>query len=181
VTAPTLSYQFDVTPDVRAAVQKDLLRRSKWNRGMQVAYAGFPFVFIGIGLLAHRTLLEAIRENLFWIIGMPVIGFVVVPWLNRWGVRRQMRSNPMLGGTQSLSLATDGLAMENRAGSSNVRWEAILHVVETPKHFLFYYTPHCAYYLPRASIPSSEIESVRSCIQQRVAGPNHLLSESAVS
>ena len=148
---------------------------------MQYAYAGFPLVFIGIGLLAHRTLLEAIRENLFWIIGVPLIGFVVVPWLNRWGVRRQLRSNPMLGGAQSFALGSDGLAMENRAGSSRVHWETILRVVETPKHFLFYYTPQCAYYLPRASIPVSEIETVRSYVQQHVTGPNQLQSENVES
>jgi hypothetical protein len=138
---------------------------------MQYAYALFPLAFIGIGLLAHRTLLGAIRENLFWIIGLPFVGFVVVPWLNRWGVRRQLRSNPMLGGPQSFALRDDGLAMENRAGSSLVRWGTILRVVESPKHFLFYYTPQCAYFLPCASIPATEIDAVRSYIRQHVADP----------
>jgi len=78
----------------------------------------------------------------------------------------------------AFALRDDGLAMENRAGSSHVRWEAILRVVESPKHFLFYYTPQCAYFLPRASIPASEIDAVRSCIRQHVTGPNELQSES---
>jgi hypothetical protein len=178
VTAPALSYQFEVTTDLRSAVQRDLAARWKWYRRMQYAYLVMPLVFIGIGLLAHRTLFQAIRENLFWIVGLPVMGFVIVPWLNRWGIRRQLRSNPMLGGTQSFALRDDGLAMETRAGSAHVRWGAILRVVESPRHFLFYYTPQCAYFLPRASIPASEIDAVRSHIRQYVAGPNELRTES---
>jgi len=32
-----------------------------------------------------------------------------------------------------------------------VRWATLLRVVESPEHFLFYYTPQCAYFLPRAA------------------------------
>jgi len=80
----------------------------------------------------------------------------------------------MLGGAQSFALRDDGLAMETRAGSSLVRWGTILRVVESPRHFLFYYTPQCAYYLPRVSIPASEIDVVRSYIRQHVTGPTDL-------
>ena len=81
---PPLKYDFDVTVALRTSVQRDLIRRSRWYRRMQYAYALMPFVFVGISLLAGRGLVGAIRGNVFWIIGLPLLGFVGLPWLNRW-------------------------------------------------------------------------------------------------
>ena len=169
-----LSYNFDVTPDLRANVQRALAARSAWYRRMQYAYAWFPLVFVGISLLAGRSLVTAVRDNLFWIVGLPLFGFVALPSINRWSVKRQLRSNPMLGGPQSFALREDGLAMENRAGSSVVRWPTLLRVVESSEHFLFYYTPQCAYFLPRAAIPVDELPAVREHIRRSVAVPTTL-------
>jgi hypothetical protein len=166
-----LSYHFEVTPDLRASVQKALAARSTWYRRMQYFYAWFPLVFVGISLFAGRSLLTALRDNLFWIIGLPLFGFVVLPRINQWTVKRQLRSNPMLGGPQSFALQEDGLAMENRAGSALVRWPTLLRVVESPEYFLFYYTRQFAYFLPRAAIPSSELQLVRDRIRRSVTVP----------
>lgn len=138
---------------------------------MQYGYLVMPFVFVGISLLAGRGLLEAIRGNLFWIIGLPLFGFVVVPGLNRWSSARALRSNPALGGEQTVALTSEGLAMQNRAGSSLIRWSTILRVIEERNHFLFYYSPGCAYYLPRASVPISELPALRSFIDEHVTAP----------
>lgn len=172
----SLSYTFDVTPDLRASVQRALASRSKWYRRMQYAYVWLPLVFIGIALLAGRSLLAAIRANLFWIVVLPLFGFVGLPAINRWAVKRQLRSNPMLGGPQSFALREDGLAMENRAGFSLVRWTTLLRVVESPEHFLFYYTAQCAYFLPRAAIPVGELQTVREHIRRSVTVPTTLQS-----
>jgi YcxB-like protein len=174
MTDSELSYQFDVTPDLRASVQRALAARSTWYRRMQYAYAWLPLVFIGIALLAGRSLVTALLDNLFWIIGLPLFGFVVLPWINRWAVKRQLRSNPMLGGPQSFALREGGLAMENRAGSTLVRWTTLLRVVESSEYFLFYYTTQCAYFLPRAAVPVGELPMVRERIRRSVKVPTTL-------
>ena len=173
---PPLEYHFDVTVALRASVQRDLIRRSRWYRGMQYSYVIFPFVFVGISLLAGRGLVEALRGNVFWIIGLPLFGFVVLPWLNRWSTAHALRSNPALGGPQSLSFTTDGLAIENRAGSSLIRWPTLLRVIEERHHFLFYYSSGCAYYLPRATVPPGELATLRAFIDEHVAAPKEFAS-----
>ena len=137
-------------------------------------YAWFPPVFVGISLLAGRSLVTAVRDNLFWIVGLPLFGFVVLPGINRWAVKRQLRSNPMLGGPQSFALRDDGLAMENRAGSALVRWATLLRIVESSEHFLFYYTPQCAYYLPRTAVPVGDLPTIRDRIRRSVSVPTNL-------
>lgn len=98
---PPLSYRFDVTPALRASVQRALQRRSRWYRRMQYAYAVFPLVFVGLSLTTGRSLAAALRDNLFWVVGFPLFGFVGLPWLNRWATARQLRSNPALGGVRT--------------------------------------------------------------------------------
>jgi hypothetical protein len=168
---PPLEYNFDVTVALRASVQRDLIRRSRWYRRMQYAYAILPFIFVGISLLAGRGLLGSIRGNLFWIIGLPLLGFVGLPWLNRWSTARALRSNPALGGPQWFALTSDGLAMKNRAGSTLVNWGTLLRVIEERHHFLFYYSPGCAYYLPRAVVPPAEVPILRAYIAKHVTVP----------
>lgn len=166
-----LAYHFDITVALRTSVQRDLQRRSRWYRRMQYAYVILPCILIAIPLLAGQTLADALRHNLFVIVGLPLVGFVGVPWINRWSLARQERSNPVLGGPQSFALVEDGLEMENRAGRSLVRWATVMRVVETPDHILFYYSPGCAYFLPRAAIPHAELAAVRAFITAHVTVP----------
>jgi YcxB-like protein len=169
-------YHFEVTPSLRGSVQRDLIRRSRWYRTMEYGYVVMPLLLVGISLLAGRGILAAVRANLFWLIGLPFLGFVVVPWLNRWSTARVLRSNPALGGAQSIAFTSDGLAMENRAGSSLVRWPTLLRVIEERNHFLFYYTRNCAYYLPRATVPADELPALRAFIDEHVTAPKEFAS-----
>ena len=171
---PSLSYRFDVTPALRWSVQRELQRRSRWYRRMQYAYAALPLVLVGLSLASGRSLTVAVVDNLAWVVGLPLFGFVGLPWLSRWTTARQLRSNPALGGAQAFALTDDGLAMENAAGSTLVRWSALLRVVEAPEHFLFYYSPQCAYYLPRATVPLAELPTVRSFITAHTTVPTDL-------
>ena len=171
MTTPALAYDFDVTPQLAASVQKALAARLRWYRWLQYAYAMFPLLFVGLSWFVRRSLGAAIIDNWFWIVALPLFGFVVLPWLTRRAFRRRFRSNPMLGGERSLTLREDGLAMESRAGSAVVRWPALLRVVESDEHFLFYYTPQCAYYLPRMAVPEDEFAAVREHIRNHVTVP----------
>ncbi|HEX6808460.1 MAG TPA: YcxB family protein [Gemmatimonadaceae bacterium] len=141
---------------------------------MQYAYAVLPLGFVGLSLWFGKSFVSALLDNLFWIVALPLFGFVGLPWINRWAVKRQLRSNPMLGGPQVFALRDDGLMMENRASSVLVRWATLLRVVESADHFLFYYTPQCAYYLPLAAVPVDELPAVRSRIRASVTVPTTL-------
>lgn len=55
MTPSALSYQFDVTPELRASVQRALAARSKWYRRMQYAYVVLPLVFVGLSLWSGKS------------------------------------------------------------------------------------------------------------------------------
>lgn len=176
-----LAYHFEVDIALLSAVQRELLRRSRWYRGMQYGYALIPLPFILLSLAAGRDFLHAVTNNLFWIVAAPVFGFVVVPWLNRWGLSRQIRSNPILAGPRTLTLRQDGLGVVTRGGESLIRWESFLKVTETSPAFLFYYSPGCAHYLPSSAVPPGQLAEVRSFIRGHVSVPTELQSSSSAA
>jgi hypothetical protein len=138
---------------------------------MNYFYVLLPLFMMGTSLLSGRSLLDALFDNLFWVIGFPLFGFVFIPWLGRWAIKRQLSSNPLLGGTQTFALRDEGLVMESQAGFTMIRWATLLRVVESAEHFLFYYTPQCAYFLPRAAVPTDELPAVRDRIRRSVNVP----------
>lgn len=129
----------------------------------------FPLLFVGLSLAAGDSLAAAVREHLVVLFSWPLFGFVGLPWLSRWSTARVLRSNPALGGRQAFALTSEGLVMENVASSTLVRWAALLRVVEAPQHFLFYYSPQCVHYLPRAAVPPAEPASSRGRSRPRTS------------
>jgi hypothetical protein len=176
--APAFAYHFDVDITLISGVQRELLRRSRWYRGMQYGYALIPIPFIILNLASGQAFLRAIINSLFWIIAAPVFGFGVVPWLNRWGLSRQIRANPILAGPRTLTLRQDGLGVETQGGQSLIRWASFLRIAETSLAFLFYYAPGCAHYLPRAAVPVQQLPDLRSFIRSHVAVPTDFQSNS---
>jgi hypothetical protein len=170
------SYVFDLDLAARVSAQRDLLRRLKWFRWMQRAYLAFPILFVALGLLAGQSLGSVLLRNLPWIIGLPLFGFVVLPWLNRWGLSRQLRGNPALNGTQTVTFNPEGLHIDNPASSSDIRWGALTHIVESRDNLLFYYSYQCAYFLPLTAVPSADRDRVRVYIKQHFSGQAEFLS-----
>jgi hypothetical protein len=174
MATPTLSYRYDNSPAVSIRAQRELGRRSRLLKFVQFGYVVMPLLSIGISLLAGDALSEAIRKNLFWIIGLPLIGFVGVPLINKWQMTRRFRANPALGGDQEVKFTEDGILMSSASATSMLRWPILIRIVEGREFFLFYVLPGRAHCLPIASIPPAELPAVRAFIASHATSPTEL-------
>jgi hypothetical protein len=176
VTSNALAYRYTADLATRLAAQRDLIRLSRWYRWLDYGYVVLPALLVGISLLIGRSLMAALLDNLGWIVGLPLVGFVLVPWINRWALKRRLRSNPLLCGEQSIEFTEEGIAFETEAGSSITRWAALIRVVETRRHFLFYIHSGGAYFLPHAVVGANEIEAIRTVIREHASCPVHFMT-----
>jgi drug/metabolite transporter superfamily protein YnfA len=100
------------------------------------------------------------------------------PTIRERQVRKFYDAAPALRGIQRYEFADDGLALTNDHASNLVRWTAFTQAVETPEFFLLYYSPKCAYYLPKRIVANeSQTDAVREFLREKL-GPkaDHLVA-----
>jgi YcxB-like protein len=162
-----LTYTWDWTRAEHIRVHK-ALSREVWRRGLlRIVRAVF---FLGIGAGALVPLYLAFRGDATLLIR-------VLPWLLMIGLwlslftwilpRSSARAHLKLHrGPQRLAISPDALESGCDTCSNQLRWSAIQRVVETPEFFFLFYTPQCAYYLPKQVLRTpAEQERVRIALR----------------
>jgi len=82
---------------------------------------------------------------LFAALYIPLMFFVVRPWL----VRRQFNKRPDRDAEIEFRISQERIHLQTGHGSSDVTWEGLAKVVQTPKGFLLYPTNEIFHWLPQ--------------------------------
>jgi hypothetical protein len=82
-------------------------------------------------------------------------------WLRRWQSKAVAKRDPSVRGPQERTVDEQGFHSRGNGVSVDVPWHALQRAVETEDFFLFFYTWQCAYYLPKRTLSSTQVEEVR--------------------
>jgi hypothetical protein len=150
---PVVAYM--LTLDDYAALQKHelgrLFREPRKAALMLLFLAVVPILYWTEGAWAAAGLLLFVAAMTFWI----------GPAADRCRVAQ----NPALLKPQTVSLSPDGLRWRQEAGEageageaveSRSDWSAVRRIVETDRHFFFFYAEGAALIVPRRAFPSPE-------------------------
>jgi YcxB-like protein len=170
----SLSYEYDLTAELWTSAQKAVTRRIWWLRYLPLFMLLLPLVIVAVSVLSGRSLREALITDSADIVLFPLLGFVVLPWQNKRAIPKRLRSNPALGGLQTISFTDEGITLKAQAAASSVQWPVLLRIVETPQYFLFYTLPNQTFFLPVASISPSDLPAVRGYIAAHATSPTEL-------
>jgi hypothetical protein len=106
------------------------------------------------------------------ILSIIAIWSALVPVLMRRQIRRTISATPSLREPQTYHFAPEALRMTNPLAAAELRWDAVLEAAETSEFILLYYSPKCAYYVPKRIVGSrlAELrEFLRSMMGSRAA------------
>jgi hypothetical protein len=94
---------------------------------------------------------------------------VLAPGLLRRQVRRQLEQTPSLREAQTYRFAETSLQMGNPLAATELGWDAVIAAAETPEFLFVYFSPKCAYYLPKRVV-GARLDDVRRFLHNRL-GP----------
>jgi hypothetical protein len=163
VTAP-LTFQFELNADETARAGEVItnLARSLRSQVMWVAVIVGPAVIV-ISLTGIDSTASLAYAIMMFIFG---VGVILMPHTRRRQVRRRYASMPLVAGPQKYSLTTQGIEVSSAAGSTFLRWEAVLKAIESKEFLLLYLSNAQAIYVPKRVIDSeSTLEAVRQLLR----------------
>jgi hypothetical protein len=165
---PDVEAQHEWNAKWHAAAQRAVWRHSPYGRWLRriahfiVAGVGVLLAFLWLGSEepVERRLLAATPWVLIAALWVVLLrgGF---PWLSRLSARQSMidPEKPMVD-----SVSPAGYSRRQSGTELRVPWSDLKQVVETPDLFLFFHTPNCAYYLPKAVLSDAQRGTVRNLI-----------------
>jgi hypothetical protein len=144
-----LTFTFHLDPAEQIRATKALTRRQRFSWVFRWGWIVFilPFLFAVVADVPLRVL---------WpyaiILGIIGLSSALTPvWLRRQ-IRRAIEATPSLREPQTYHLTPEALRMSNPLAATELRWDAVLEAAETDEFVLLYYTPKCAYYVPKRII-----------------------------
>ena len=141
----------------------------KWPyRLLVIAFVGLPIAVVVRDLAAGKSLFDAIRANLVWLVLLPGYALLGIPLIYRMGARRALARYPTLKGKQTLEITDAGLRVANPLNERDVPWSAIHEVWETPEFLFFSTGGRRAFHLPRRAVPESQLPALRSLVRAHV-------------
>jgi len=141
----------------------------------QVIFYGLlavPVVVAAIVVLNAGSVTEAANPLLDW---WPLVvctwggAFFGLPALRYWSVLQMGANNLALRAPFEYEFGLEGFHIKTGQGEEFVRWAAILEVVETDDFLLFFYTRHCAYYVPKRAVPEADVPILLALANERRA------------
>lgn len=162
----TLSFTFFLDPaeQVRAGQAVANRLRFAWFRrwGWALIFA-LPLVLVLTGDVPLTSL---------WPYGviLVLIGafFALTPAILRRQVRRAIAQTPSLREPQTYEFTDAGVRMTNPLAAAELRWGAVIEAAETEEFVLLYYSPKCAYYVPKRII-GPRLDELRAYLHARLA------------
>jgi hypothetical protein len=99
---------------------------------------------------------------IFWIV---FIG-TFIGRIQAWSARRQ---DPNIAHPFTYTFSDEGFHVSMKSTDVDQRWSGLDKVRETDNLFMFYYTPRCAYYLPKRVLEGdAQVDSFRDWLRQRI-------------
>jgi hypothetical protein len=164
-----LTFTFDIRLDEMQRASTMVQNRQpvfSWMRRLAIAS---PLILVALNWLSTGNLRQALWDNVWFAGFIVVMMFGLVPWLQRWTVRKAYDANPAMRGHQTCEFSSDGLKLAGPLSSVSLAWPAILEAVETEEFFLFFVQKAFAYYLPkRAVADGGDITELRSLIRNEL-------------
>jgi hypothetical protein len=146
--------------------------------------------FICGALLLFVLVVPFLRPNAdplaVWIAAAPWLVILGI-WfaLLRWGLpymsaRTFRRDNHCARHPMRRIISVQGLRTECETTATDIRWQGVQGVVETPEFFLFYVTRSCAVQLPKRAIPTQQdLKRLRAVLSQQLGQRAQLLDLAA--
>lgn len=171
--ATVKTYTFDWNIKEHAHVTT-LLMHEKFSTGIWriVKWIVVGIIILGTVLAVSLFLLgdtASAIELAPWLIaaGVLVIPFYkITGWIRAWQIQR---SDPNIAHPFIQTLDEEGFHISMHTINVDLIWTGMHKVRETPDLFLFYYSKHTAYYLPKRLLAGKpEIEGLREWIRNRL-------------
>ena len=143
--------------------------RSWAYRLLVIAFVGLPIAAIVRDVAVGKSLLDALRGNLLWLVLLPGYALFGIPLIYRMGARRALVRYPTLKGKQTLELTDAGLRVANPLNEREVPWSAVREAWETPEFLFFSTGGRSAFHLPRRAVPDAQLPALRSLIRANVS------------
>ena len=158
--------RFDFNPWEHFRVQRALGAQSRWRFVFYGFVIGLPLVTLGL-LWLGRSAMPGGSLGLgdVWYLLIPIVlALVVLPLAQVYTAFAHRRQHRIPHTEHFVELNEEGVRAGCVAMTSEVRWEALHSARETKEFFLLYYSPKCAFYLPKRSLggASGEAEARRS-------------------
>jgi YcxB-like protein len=98
-----------------------------------------------------------------------LIGFILMPQIDRALFHRQLSSNPSAFGFHSYVFSHDGMNLAGSLSNANLSWDAIVKASESKDALFFYTGSHTAHFLPKRFISSAaEDTRLRAMIKNKL-------------
>jgi len=103
------------------------------------------------------------------VIAALIIWYVLMRFIHRWNVGRQLRNAPSAQGAHVWVIGGDGIKISGTLSAGDFKWQAFSKVRESKDDFFFYTAPRFAHFLPKRSLAGEqEINSLRQLITETV-------------
>jgi YcxB-like protein len=155
--------------------------RNSFYRSSVAFFCALPLLILGVALLEHRSIGPFIVSNPFTVFAGPLLALVGFPLASYVTVRSYHRNNRVLQTTQTCELTATHLGMSGPFNNAQLKWEAILRVVETRHSVLFYVGKNAAHFLPKDVLSPAQLGEVRARLTEWLPGRVQMLSASAVA
>ncbi len=170
---PRFSYTFDWRRAEHAEVTAFLVREL-FLSGVARAFQWIAFAAVALAVLlavagaASGDLGPALRIGpLAVAVIVLLLGFGrITGWMRAWQLGR---NDPNVGAPFTFAFFDDHLTIRLKTLKSDLAWDGLHAVGETPTMFLFYYSPRAAYFLPKRAVGHDAAE-LRAWIEDRLPG-----------
>lgn len=170
---PRFTYTFDWRRDEHAEVSTFLVR-AMFGSGVARAFRWIAFAAIAGAVLLAVTAAAAGDAGPALRLGPLTIAVLVLllgfgritGWLRAWQLSR---NDPNVADPFTFAFFDDHLTIRLKTLRSDLAWDGLHAVGETPTMFLFYYSPRAAYFLPKRAV-GGEAAELRAWIRGRLPG-----------
>jgi hypothetical protein len=126
-------------------------------------------LMIGIQMAFGQTFVLAVRNNVGWILGFPLLWLLGMPLQQRWSAAKAYRTTPAARGDRTFKFDDDGITIDGGLSSGRLEWPAIVRVVETRDLLLLVLGSQVAHFIPKVAFGSTdEIEHFRQLVARKV-------------
>ena len=168
-------YEFDSTEHYRATREVAAQSSLRWFSWAFVAFAAFMVLRTWRAAPPGTSVTDVLVQALPWVV-IGVVWLVLIPLLQRRAARRLQATDASVQGPQERWVDEAGYHANGNGVRIDVPWHALERVVESPRFFLFYYTKHYAYYIPKRALDSGEIVELRDLIRVGAGGRGRVLT-----
>ncbi|HET7463023.1 MAG TPA: YcxB family protein [Longimicrobium sp.] len=172
----TLTVAFVPTVDDQVRANREILRRSRWERVLEIALVLFlgRIVVLTVWRFGWRELFGSAMLPAIVLAALLVLTFGM-PALVRWSIVRQRRQNPHLVGAITLTFSGAGVHVQSPLGTMDVPWTSFVRARETPELLLLCFARKAAYFVPRRALRETDEARLRALVSAHLGARAELM------